>query len=178
MTIFVVMAQHTDGLNDAQKRFCEEYVYDWNGARAYKVAYPKATDATARTNASLLLTKPNIQAYLKHIKSNLQEIAGISRLKVLKEHQKLAFTNIADLHNTWITRKEFDDLTPEQKAAIASIETQIKVGRDKYGKLSENEFVKIRLHDKQKALEAISKMLGYNEPDQVEGELTIKVVRE
>jgi len=49
-------------LNEAQKRFCQEYVLDFNATRAYSVAYPKEkTNDTIRANASNLLTKPNIR---------------------------------------------------------------------------------------------------------------------
>jgi len=38
--------------------------------------------------------------------------------------------------------------------------------------LTENEYVKIKLYDKSKAIESINKMLGYNEPERIalEGE--------
>ena len=44
-------------LTEKQKRFCEEYLVDLNGTRAYCIAYPKVkNEAVARTNASRLLT--------------------------------------------------------------------------------------------------------------------------
>jgi len=45
---------------------------------------------------------------------------------VMEEHKKLAFSSIANLHNTWITRKEFEELTEDQKACISEITTQVK----------------------------------------------------
>lgn len=57
-------------LTDKQKIFVAEYVKDFNGSRAYKVAYPNCkTDGTARTEASKLLAKPNIQQAV-NIKAN------------------------------------------------------------------------------------------------------------
>lgn len=162
------MAKQEEGLNEAQKKFCSEYIIDWNGTRAYKAAYPEVnTDESAKAAASRLLTNVNVQSYLKEIQQDLEKQAGISRLKVLREHQKLAFSSIAHLHNTWIERKQFDELTDDQKDCIAEISTQIKVGRDVNGNLTENEYVKVKLYDKQKSLDAISKMLGYNEPEKV-----------
>lgn len=158
-------------LTPKQKLFCEYYIYDWNGTKAaIKAGYSKYT---ARSIAAENLTKPYIQAYISEIQKDLAKIAGISRLKVLQEHQKLAFSSIADLHDTWITRKKFESLTNEQRACIAEISTQLKTTRNEDGTLSENEYVKIKLYDKQKSLDAISKMLGYNEPDKIEhsGEL-------
>lgn len=152
-------------LTESQKKFCNEWIFDFNGSRAYKAAYPEVTDGTARANSSELLTKPNIRAYCKELQDNLSETAGISRLKVLREHEKLAFSSIAHLHNTWVTRKKFEELTDDQKASIEEISTQIKTSRNADGTLEENEYIKIKLYSKQKSLDSISKMLGFD-PDQ------------
>jgi phage terminase small subunit len=155
-------------LTEANKAFCREYIFDWNGSRAYKIAYPDTTDESARVNASRLLTNDNIKGYIELIQKDLEKIAEVSRLKVIREHMKLAFSSIAHLHNTWIERKEFDQLTEEQKSCIAEISTQLKVQRGLDGELVENEYIKIKLYDKQKALDSISKMLGYDAPDKLE----------
>lgn len=52
-------------MTDKQQIFADEWLMDMNGARAYKVAYPRVKkDATARANASRLLTNANIKAYI------------------------------------------------------------------------------------------------------------------
>lgn len=162
------------GLNGKQKRFCEEYIFDFNGTRAYKAAYPDMkSDEGATVNASKLLTNANIQAYIKQLEADLSKTSGISRLMVLREHEKLAFSSIAHLRDTWITLKEFEKLTPEQKACIAEIQTQTRIEM-KYKAESEEmepvqvDFVKIKLYDKQKALDSISKMLGFDAPEKIE----------
>lgn len=167
-------------LNNKQKKFCDEYIYDWNGLRAYKVAYPDCkTDESAKAAASRLLTDVNVKQYIEDIQKNLEKQVGISRQMVLREQMKLAFSSIAHLHNTWIERKAFDELTAEQKDCIAEISTQIKTSRDSDGTLRENEYVKVKLYDKQKALESISKMLGYNEAEKIEipGITSIKLAK-
>ncbi len=156
----------TTKLTDKQMIFCREYIFDWNATRSYKEAYPDCkTDDSARAASSLLLTNINITDYLKEIQKDLEKQAGISRQMVLNEHMKLAFSSIAHLHNTWIERKEFDELTDVQKSCISEISTQIKTTRDVNGNLSENEYIKVKLYDKQKSLDSISKMLGYNEAE-------------
>ena len=53
-------------MTNAQRIFCDEYLIDLNGTRAYKVAYPNIKkDSTARTNASRLLTIANIKCYIE-----------------------------------------------------------------------------------------------------------------
>lgn len=52
-------------MTEKQKRFCDEYLIDLNGTRAYKAAYPSVkSDDTAKANASRLLTNANVRAYL------------------------------------------------------------------------------------------------------------------
>lgn len=126
------------------------------------------------SSASELLRNPKIEAYLTEIQEDLEKMAGISRLKVLQEHQKLAFSSIAHLHNTWVTRKEFESLTDDQKSAIEEISTQIKTSRNTDGTLEENEYVKIKLYSKQKSLDAINRMLGYDAAQKVEVKGTVK----
>jgi phage terminase small subunit len=156
-------------LTESNKVFCREYILDWNGSRAYKVAYPEISEDAARAGASRLLTKDNIQTYIEEIQKDLEKIAGISRLKVLNEHMKLAFNSIAHLHNTWIERKSFDQLTEDQKSCIAEISTQIRsITGSEDSVPVQVEFVKIKLYDKQKALDSISKMLGYDSASKVD----------
>lgn len=149
-------------ITDKQRIFAQQYILDWNGSRAYKVAYPDISEDAARANASRLLTNDNIQAYIREIQIDLEKQAGISRLMVLNEHKKLAFNSIAHLHNTWINRKDFDDLTEDQKSCIAEIATRIKYYTPKEADEYEVEEIRIKLYDKQKALDSISKMLGYD----------------
>lgn len=160
--------QNREGLNDAQKKFCEEYIYDFNGGRAYQSAYPNVKKEAARAAASRLLTNVNIQAYIKHLQSNLAEITGLTKYKMLKELEKIAMSSMAHLHNTWVERKAFDQLTEDQKACIQEISTQQRTDRGEDGKLRVNEYVKIKLYDKHKSIEMINKMLGYNEPEKIE----------
>jgi len=152
-------------LTEKQKAFCREYILDWNGTQAaIRAGY---SEQTANVIASQNLTKLNVKAYIEYLQKNIQEVAGISQLMILNEHKKLAFSSIAHLHNTWIERTDFDLLTDDQKACIAEISTQIKTYTPKEGDDYEVEFVKIKLYDKQKALDSISKMLGYDAPQKI-----------
>jgi len=165
-------------LTDKQEKFCYEYCYDFNATQAaIRAGY---SENTARSIASQLLTKLNIQDKIKEMQDNLAETAGISRLRVLLEHQKLAFSSIAHLHNTWIERKEFESLTEEQKSCIAEIDTKIRKEWEYNSGTEEKEpvqveYVKIKLYDKQKALDSISKMLGYDAAIKIDANITAQL---
>lgn len=160
------------GLTMKEKTFCREYIYDWNATRSYIAAYPTIKNAnTAGVLAHRTLRKAKIQKYIEEIQANLEKTAGVSRMKILNEYMKLAFSSIADLHNTWIERKKFDELTETEKACISEISTQTRTVFQEEGGISVPvivEFVKIKLYDKQKALDSISKMLGYDAPTKTE----------
>ena len=48
-------------MTDKQKRFCDEYLIDCNGTRAYKAAYSSVKkDNTAAASAAALLRNPNV----------------------------------------------------------------------------------------------------------------------
>ena len=52
-------------MTEKQKRFCDEYLIDLNGTRAYKAAYPSVkSDKTAGANAARLLGNASIRAYI------------------------------------------------------------------------------------------------------------------
>ena len=52
-------------MTDKQKRFCDEYLIDCNGTRAYKAAYSSVKkDNTAAASAAALLRNPNVQKYI------------------------------------------------------------------------------------------------------------------
>ncbi len=161
-------------LNNRQRKFCSEYIYDWNMTKAYRKAYPECkTDNAASTSAFELLKNPKIKDYIEEIQADIEKQVGISRQMVLDEHMKLGFSSIAHLHNTWISRKDFEDLTDDEKDCIQEIDTKIKFEVHKDPVLEckivvEVEYIKVKLYDKQKSLDAINKMLGYNEPDKLQ----------
>lgn len=153
------------GLTLREERFCYEYVLHLNATKACILA--GYAQKSAYSAGSRLLKNVKIQDYIKHLKDNLAETAQISALKVLQEHQKIAFSSIANLHNTWIERTDFEKLTDDQKANIKSISTKVvkkNIGGEDTPVIAEVEYVKIELYDKQKSLDSITQMLGYNAP--------------
>ena len=61
--------------------------------------------------------------------------------------------------------KDFEALTDEEKACIKSVETKQTKRVTPMGEEVIDEQVKITCYDKQKALDSIVNMLGYNAPE-------------
>ncbi|MDN4085955.1 terminase small subunit [Paenibacillus polymyxa] len=73
-------------LNENQKRFADYYIETGNGVDAYrKAGYKAKSDATMRTNASKLLTNPNVRAYID------DKIAQKDDERVAKQDEILQF---------------------------------------------------------------------------------------
>ena len=160
-------------LTQKQKMFCEQYVIDWNATRA--AIYAGYSEKTAKVIGYENLTKPYINEYITEIQKDLQKLAGISRLRIVQEYMKIAFSSIAHLHNNWVTLKDFDELTDDQKSCISEIQTrERKIMSDDGSDVGMIEEVKIKLYDKQKALENISKMLGYNEAEKIDHKIQVE----
>lgn len=72
-------------MNEKHKAFADYYIENQNGAESYKMAYPSCKkDATARTNASKLLTNPNIQGYIKERMASKEATRIASQDEVLE----------------------------------------------------------------------------------------------
>lgn len=150
-------------LTDKQERFCYEYCIDMNATQAaIRAGY---SEDTAKEIGCENLTKPNIKERIDYMKANLAETAGITALMVVKEHAKLAFSTVADLYTGWFERTDFDKLTPDQKSCIKSINTKVmkkNIGTSEDPEIVDVEYVKIECYDKQKSLDSINAMLGFN----------------
>lgn len=161
-------------LTPKQELFCYEYLANRLNATvaASKAGYsPKTAYSIGQEN----LKKPEIQSRIQKLKDNLAEAAGISALMIANEHAKIAFGNLASLHNTWIERKELNELTEDQKSCIQEVSTKVlkkNIGTQDEPDIIDVEYVKIKCYDKQRALDSLSNMLGYNAP--VKQELTGK----
>jgi phage terminase small subunit len=153
-------------LTPKEERFCYEYVLLLNATKAaISTGY---SENSARQIAARLLSKVNIQNRIKHLQDNLAETAEISALRVLKEHEKIAFSNAGQLRDGWITLKEFEMLTEEQKVCIQEISSRQVKKVNEEGEIIIEEWVKIKLYDKQKSLDSIKAMLGFDAPEKHE----------
>jgi len=139
-------------LTAKQRRFCEEYVIDLNGAQAaVRTGY---SSKTARITASKLLTNPNIQDYIQELREELSKRNEITADKVLAELVKIGFSDITNYlevrgtrNNRTVEIYKTSDLTDDQKGAISEIR-QTKDG------------ISLKLHNKTEALHKIGIHLG------------------
>ena len=151
-------------LSVKQENFCNYYLECGNASEAYRRAYSccSKSDKAIGVDAFKLQNNPKIALRIRELQEEQKSKSDITKEKILYELSSIAFSSIADMHNSWIERVEFDKLTPRQKSAIKSIATSDDP------EIVDVEYVKIELHDKLKAIERICKMLGWDAPEKMD----------
>lgn len=153
-------------LSNQQKLFCQEYLkLGMNGTQAYLNVYKNVKkEATARTNASRLLTKANIQEYIQELQSKVEEKAIVTIEDIVNELTIIAFTDRTKISKSIteeidvpeqnrklrlpdIVLTDTDKLTEKEKKVIAGYK------KTKNG-------MTVETYDKIKALELLGKYLG------------------
>ena len=159
-----------DRLTAKQEKFCRKFVECGNASEAYRFAYDTKTkrDETVWTAASRLLNDAKVTQRIEFLKSNLAESSGITALQIVREHQKIAFCDATKLRKSWMTLKEFEQITPDDRACIKKIDTKQTKRMTADGEDVIDEYVRIECYDKQKSLESLANLLGYNQPARVE----------
>ncbi len=136
-------------LSEKQKRFVSEYIIDLNAKQAaIRAGYsPK----TAEVQASRLLSLVKVQTEIAKAMEDREKRTGITQDRVLAELSAIAFakaTDYIEIDDDGVVKiKATAGLTDEQKSAIASIKKGING-------------IEIKLVDKTKALEMLSRHLG------------------
>lgn len=151
-------------MNERQEIFIREYLKDFNGTRAYKVAYPSCKkDETARVNASKLLTNTNIQEAIQKQANKQLEKIEIDVNDILKELKAIAFTDrtkISSVKNQKLLeddgREYYEPIVVFEDTANLDEETKKVIAGYKK---TQSGFA-IETYDKIKALELLGKYLG------------------
>lgn len=157
------MAERT--LTPKQQKFVAEYLIDLNATQAAIRAGYSAR--TARNIAQELLTKPHIQAELQKRREKVEKKLEISQEMVIAELAAIAFSNGADYAkvvgngvSSYVKFTPTDQLDPMKLKAIASIEE------------SQNG-MKVKTHDKLRAIELLSKFMGWFDQQKEESETSL-----
>jgi phage terminase small subunit len=167
-------------LNPWQIRFVELYCWDWNKTKAYLKSKAEGgkllTDDGALKGANAQLAKSEIKQYIEIIKNDVAGQAGVSKQMMINELRKIAQSNIAHLHDTWIARKDFEQLHEDDKAAIQEISTKTINTIDHLEQPIQVEYVKVKLYDKRAASNDIIRAMGWSAADKIDVTITEKRV--
>lgn len=110
------------GLQEAQERFADEYLIDFNATEAYRRAGYKAKGQAAAAAASRLLTDEKVQAYLAGKKQALLKRTDTDQEATLRRLAHLALGDRRRLFNSDGSLKAMHELSEEDASMIAGIE--------------------------------------------------------
>lgn len=148
------------GLNERQARFVHEYVLHLNATKAAKLA--GYSEATAYSQGHDLLRKPEIAAAVAQARKERFDRLKMDADEVMAELAAVARGNVEDFTRLTENGEPFIDMsemTREQKAALASVETHDYLdGRGDDAR--DVRKVVVKLHPKVPALVAIAKHHG------------------
>lgn len=162
-------------LTDKQARFVEEYLVDLNATQAaIRAGYSENTAAVIGCEN---LTKPNIASAIAQAKADRSTRTEITQDKVLREIARVGFSDLRKMmtdEGALLDPQEWDDDTA---AAISSIEvvTTYNGETDENGRKIPEHTKKIKVWDKNAALEKLCKHLGLYAPDKLD--VTTNVVQ-
>lgn len=156
-------------MTEQVKRFLVEYFVTLNG---YKSAvYAGYSEKTARVQASQMLDVQENIDYLNVLRAEYASKNGINKESVLNEYRKIAFSDVRKILTVDGGMKSIDEIDDDTAGAIAGIESFDEYSKDGDEKLGTNR--KIKLHDKLRALEALSKHLGLFEKDNEQSRIKV-----
>lgn len=144
-------------LSIKQEAFVQAYIKTGNASEAYRQAgYSGGSAKTINEAASRLLKNSKVGARIASFLAKQEKRFEITQDRWLAEYASLGFSDLSAVTEwdptTGITIKASKDLSPNVKAAVQSIE-QTQNG------------LKIKLHDKKGALDAIGKHFGWFKED-------------
>ena len=135
-----------------QERFVEEYLVDLNATQAAIRAGYSAR--SARGNAYGLLKRPEVKAAVARGRARLARSSQVTAERVIQEYATLAFSDLRELAD-WgpegVVPKPSSELGAEAARALAEVsDTRSRSGSGT---------VKVKLHDKKGALDALARHL-------------------
>ena len=165
-----------DKLSDRHKILVLNYIKNLcNKTRAYMDTYPKAKYDTARTKSCELFAKDNIKAAIdEKMAEQFAEIQTETEknktYQLIKAIGDATVDEVIDLAGKTLTVKSLDEISPEARHAIASVQYDKK---ESDNSMSEN--IKVTFHNKLNALKLRAEIQKMIDPKNDTSKLEITV---
>jgi phage terminase small subunit len=154
--------KHARPLTDSQRKFVERFLVHWNATRAYREAYPAASERTAATNASDLLRHAEVAPIIKRAQAEVRRRYMPSKNNALQELAALGFSNVQDFYTPEGALIPLSELPRHVSAAVKKVKSKeitaidLTTGEEKVvGHERE-----LELHDKVAALRLVGQHVG------------------
>jgi phage terminase small subunit len=149
-------------LTERELIFCDHYLGDANRNATQSAIKAGYSLKTARNIATENLSKPHISKYLDSKTKPFLEQIGVNRDRILQEWATLGLSNITDYMNDDYSIKNLDEVRKSATGAIDSvkIEERVLMKDEASGGVVMDRKVEFKLHNKIKALEKLSEIMG------------------
>lgn len=167
-----------DTLTQKQEAFCLAYIETGNASEAYRRAYPvskKWKDQAVHVNASKMLADAKVALRVDELRASIASATVVSEVRVIEEAARIGLFDPAGLLASDGSLLPILEMAPEVRAAIASIEFIELTAND--GTVT-SRVKKVKIWDKNSALEKIMRHLGSFEKDNKQKNLFDGVPRE
>lgn len=157
------MNKYLKKINRQEHRFITEYMKHGDRVLAWKKAYPKINVDEERIFgiATALMKAAHIHAELKQYLTESEIKYGLSKAMLINELKHIAFFDIKELFDDKGNVKSAAELKQAGKAITEILITSEEVGGIEVVQR------KVKLANKLTAIDMLSKMMGYYEPDKV-----------
>jgi len=152
-----------DGMNSKQQLFCMHYSKSFNATRAYQKAFDCSYD-TARAEGYKLLANPCIKAEIMNLKKARFSKAFLEEEDIFQKYMDIAFADITDFVEFGNENIDLaDDVGKEQRVKVSyvAIRNHSEIDGTIVSEVSKGkDGVKVKLADRMKALEWLTKHTG------------------
>jgi phage terminase small subunit len=149
-------------LTEQQKKFCREYMKDFNGTQAaIRAGYSKKS---AGEQATRLLGNVNAQKFITSLQGKAADKHEGLADEIVAELKKIGFSDIKKFLDSGNTIKDISQLPSELTTCVESVKkTETEFGDEERGGTKTS--VQFKLHSKLDALEKLAKYVGLYEAD-------------
>ena len=146
-------------INERHAKFINEYLNNGlNKVKAYIKTYPDTTYQSAQQGAMTVMDRPEVQTYLSKRQNEIKERANIKSLDILHKLQTWLTCDPTDFIG--LTPENIKELPMEVMQFIQDIEHTKREYTDRQGNQVTDHKIKVKLVDKTKAADMISKHIG------------------
>ena len=140
-------------LSQKQKKFCVEYLVDFNATRAYLRAGFKCTDDSARANSARMIANDSVLKYIDELLFSV----GITKQHILRRIYDIAMSSPAVLFNENGSLKSPSELSPDDAKTISSFKVSKRTEFEAGKAIGEIEIIEVKFWSKDKALENLGR---------------------
>jgi phage terminase small subunit len=140
----------TTGLTPRQEEFCHAYLIDFNVAAAERRVGLSVGSGHA------MLKNPKVRARIFKIRQQIGKAFDVTRERLMQELMCIVYSDISEIEGEDGKRTNLKDWSKDFIASVAEVEYDL-IGDIK----------KVKRYDKTKAIELLSRMLGFNAPEQI-----------